>query len=131
MIKPTVMGPVTPVVKKFKFDPTTKHVNHTMILGQLIDGVKKEDLKEYEIDLTALAKSLSELILRFRKTVLELIVEFKAANGGDVVIMGRQNNVPYRGTYDKANDSSNFDLLDLPPSLVIILYHFAKMTTGN
>jgi hypothetical protein len=127
VVKATVVA-TAPVIRKVKFDPNTKHANHTMILDQLIVGIKSQDIKEYEIDMTALAKSLSELILRFRKTALELIVEYKAANGNDVVIMGRQNNVPYRGTYDKANDSTNFDLLDLPPSLVIILHSFVAMT---
>lgn len=130
-IQPIVKPVVTPpVIKKLKFDPNTKHANHTMILDQLIVGIRGQDIKEYEIDMTALANALTNLILRFRKTVLELIVEYKVANGGDVIVMGRQSNVPYRGTYDKVNDSTNFDLMDLPPSLVIILYHFTLMAKG-
>ncbi len=102
-----------------------------MILEQIIDVIKKENVKEYEIDVATLARRLTNLNLRMRKSVLEMIFEYKAGNGNDMVIMGRPNNVPYRGTYDKAADSSNFDLMDLPASLVIILHHFATLVVSQ
>ena len=119
--------PIPPVYRKLKFDPNTKHANYTMILDQIIVAIKTKNIKEYDIDLAALADSLSKLIPRMRKCAMEMIAEYKAANGGDVVIMGRQSNVPYRGNYDKATDTASYDLMDLPPSLVIILHHFTQM----
>lgn len=122
---------ISPVYRKVKFDPNTKHANYTMILDQIIVAIKKNNIKECDIDVAALAYALSNLIPRMRKCVMEMIAEYKAANGGDVVIMGRVSNVPYRGTYDKAADTASYDLMELPPSLVIILHHFTQMVSPS
>ena len=122
---------ITPVYRKVKFEPTTKHANYTMILDQIIVAIKKNNIKEYDVDVAALAYALTNLVPRMRKSVMEMIAEYKAANGGDVVIMGRQSNVPYRGSYDKPTDTASYDLMDLPASLVIILHQFVQMVTPS
>ena len=121
---------ITPLYRRVKFEPNTKHANYTMILEQIIVAIKKNNIKEYDVDVAALSHALSNLVLRMRKSVMEMIAEYKAANGGDVVIMGRLSNVPYRGTYDKPTDTASYDLMELPPSLVIILHQFTLMVSG-
>jgi len=115
------------VVRRIKFDPNTRYLSQTMLMEQIIVALQGRDVKEYDVDMTALAKALTELIPRMRKVVLEMILEYKEANGSDVIIMGKQSNVPYKGFYDKSTDTTQFDLQDLPHSLILILHEFILM----
>jgi hypothetical protein len=115
------------VVRRIKFDANAKHLNQTMLMGQILAEFKKRDVKEYDVDMTALATALSNVIPRMRKVVMEMIIEYKDANGSDVVIMGKQSNVPYKGYYEKVTDTTSFDVQDLPHTLILILQEFINM----
>lgn len=99
-----------------------------MVLDQIFDAVRSQNRTVYDIDLVALASSLAALILRMRKTVMEIIYEYHLSNPSKVQVMGRPSDIPYRGTHNKGEDYLEFNLLNFPDSLIIALHEFVLMT---
>ena len=124
----TVTQPVIPQMRRCTFDPKIKGRQHTMILDQIFEAIRNQNRTVYDIDLASLAISLAELVLRMRKTVMEMIYEYNLANPTKIQVMGRASDVPYRGIHNKDEDYLEFNLNNFPDSLVIALYEFILMT---
>lgn len=113
-------------IKRCRYSQDIKHTNQCMIMGQIVKSLKTNNIQEVDIDLVPLASSLSNLIPRMTKTVMEIIVDYHFSNPEAIQIMGRRDGAPYGGHYDGAN--TNLDLKKLPDSLLIILYEFILLT---
>lgn len=116
-----------PATVKRIFNPDVKNINQTLIMDQIIKTLRARKVRECEINLQELAVSLSNLIPRMTKAVMEMIIEYKVANPEAVQIMGKKDATPYNGHYDPAQNTTSFDLLKLPDSLVIILNEFINL----
>lgn len=120
-----------PIIRKCRFDPTVKTLNLTMIMGQIIAGITTQGITDVEIDVTSLAAALGSLNARFSKITGEMIAEYKLANKEEITVMGKKDATPYSGYYDKAKNSTTFDVQKLPDSLVIILMKFVELVRDH
>lgn len=122
---------VSQQLRRCVFDPKVRTAQHTMVLDQIFDAIRSQGRKDYDIELPALATALGGLILRMRKTAMEMIYEYHQANPSKVHVMGRPSDVPYRGIHNKTEDYLEFNLAHFPDSLVIALYEFVLMIRIN
>lgn len=128
-----IMPSATPVVmftqpqlRRCVFDPNVKTSNSTLIMNDLINSLKGKNTQVEDVECTGLAAALSALDLRMTKIVLEMIIEYRQANQGEVQVMGKKDTLPYTAKYDAQNKATSFDLFKIPDTLVLILAEFIR-----
>lgn len=117
--------------KSFSFDPNINPLNQIVLANHLINEIVKEGKQTYNICPFSLAINLCNLKPRFSKTALDIILEYDLVNPQTIKTMGGENSAPYNGIFDSINSVLQFELLDLPESLVVILHRFCFLSSGN
>tara|TARA_R110002072_G_scaffold45565_4_gene126805 strand:- start:111984 stop:113069 length:1086 start_codon:yes stop_codon:yes gene_type:complete len=116
-------------LRTFIFDPAIFDIPQSVIGSSIIENLRTTKKSEWLICPFTLITGLGNLIQRYKRVVLDLIMEYDIRNPQSTQVMGSLGHAPYEARYNSQTKTVTFDLTKFPHSLIIVLFQFSTLAS--